>query len=131
MAATSSQTTSKLLLLQKGGPFEVRKEPQHSVKPDQVLIRQRAIALNGLDLLQRDLGVNIPSWPYVLGVEGAGIIEAVGSEVKDFQIDDEVLAWELSVEGWGGAYQEHVVVPARFVAKRPKNLTLEQAASLP
>ncbi|EED23115.1 alcohol dehydrogenase, putative [Talaromyces stipitatus ATCC 10500] len=123
--------TTKLLLVQKGGPFEVKKTPQHDVKPDQVLIRQRAIALNGLDPLQRDLGVNIQTWPYVLGVEGAGVIEAIGSEVEGFQVGDEVLAWELSVEGWGGAYQEHVVVPARFVAKKPKNISIEEAASLP
>lgn len=131
MTSTSTNTTSQLLLLEKGGPLEIRQVPQHSIKPDQVLVRQRAIALNGLDPLQRDLGVNIQTWPYVLGVEGAGVIEAVGSEVENLKVGDEVLAWELSVAGHGGAFQEHVVVPARYVAKKPKNISIEEAASLP
>lgn len=120
--------------MQKGGPFQVVQVPKPSVKPDQVLIRQEFVGLNGLDWKQRDSGLFIDSWPHVLGVEGAGVIEAVGSDIKHLQPGDEVTAWEVGMahsEDWGGAYQEHLVMPANYVAKKPSNIRLEQAASLP
>lgn len=118
----------------QGGPLELKNIPTPTPGSDEVLIRQKVIALNALDWKQRDFSVNIKSWPHVLGIEGAGIIEAVGSDVNTVKVGDEVIAWEAGLahfEHWGGAYQEHVIVPARFVAKRPKNLSLEEAASLP
>jgi NADPH:quinone reductase-like Zn-dependent oxidoreductase len=70
----------------------------------------------------------------VLGVEGAGVIEAVSSKVRDLQSGDEVAGWERSGANesiWGGAFQERVVVPACFMGKKPKNIGLEDFAELP
>jgi NADPH:quinone reductase-like Zn-dependent oxidoreductase len=134
MAATSGETTAQLQCVQKGGPLQVVQVPKPSVKPDQVLIRQAFVGLNGLDWKQRDSGMFISRWPHILGVEGAGVIEAVGSDVKHLQPGDEVMAWEVGMahgEEWGGAYQEHLVMPVRYVTKKPSNISLEQAASLP
>ena len=120
--------------MQKGGPLQIAQVPKPTLAPDQVLIRQRAIALNGLDWKQRDFGVLVERWPHVLGIEGAGIVEAVGSDVRDLRRGDEVTAWMAGAahgEDWGGSYQECVVVPACFVAKKPKNISIEEAASLP
>ena len=78
------------------------------------------------DVKQRDLGVRIPRWPHVLGVEGAGVVETVGSKVRHLQPGDEVAGVQA-----GGAFQERVAVPAHYVAKKPKNISLEEAASLP
>lgn len=134
MASALGETTAQLQCMQKGGPFQIIQVPRPSLKPDQVLIRQVFVGLNGLDWKQRDSGMFIPRWPHVLGVEGAGVIEEVGSEVKHLQPGDEVAAWEVGVaagEEWGGAYQEHLVMPVCYVAKKPSNISLEQAASLP
>lgn len=134
MAVEVPKTTAQLQCLQKGGPFEIVQVPMPEPEPDQVLIRQRVIALNGLDQKQRDIGVLVEHWPHVLGIEGAGIIEAVGSNVVDLKPGDEVTAWAAGRahnQPWGGSFQERIVVPASFVAKRPKNISLEEAASLP
>lgn len=134
MPSTLGETTSQLQCMQKGGPFQIVQVPKPSVKPDEVLIRQVAVALNGLDWKQRDFGLFVPRWPHVLGIEGAGVIEAVGSDVKHFKPGDEVTAWEVGIvngDEWGGAYQGHLVVPEPYVAKKPRNISLEQAASLP
>ncbi|KAJ9616822.1 hypothetical protein H2200_000541 [Cladophialophora chaetospira] len=135
MAPSPTTTTSQLHLMQKGGPFEFAQVPKPAPAPDQILVRQHATAINGLDLKQRDTGLFIPRWPHVLGIEGAGIVEAVGSDVRDFKPGDEVmacLAGRARGEDWGGSYQEHVNVPIDFfVAKKPKNISFEEAASLP
>ncbi|KAA8644276.1 hypothetical protein EYZ11_002835 [Aspergillus tanneri] len=134
MTSTTTETTAQLQCMQQGGPFKIVHVPKPTLAPEEVLIRQRVVALNLLDVKQRDLGVLIPRWPHVLGIEGAGVIETVGSEVGDLQPGDEVAGWERGVAlevSWGGAFQECVAVPASFVAKKPKNIRLEEAASLP
>ncbi len=134
MTSATAETTAQLQYMQQGGPFKIVHVPMPVLAPEEVLIRQRVIALNLVDAKQRDLGLLIPRWPHVLGIEGAGIIEAVGSEVRGLQPGDEVLGWEAGGAhelSWGGAFQERVVMPASFVAKRPKNISLEEAASLP
>lgn len=118
----------------QGGPFEVVQVPKPEPGPEEVLVRQKAIALNMVDLKQRDLGLMIKQWPRVLGIEGAGIIEAVGSSVQNLKPADEVTGWQGSGAHevvWGGAFQTHVVVPAAYVAKKPTNISFEEAASLP
>lgn len=129
-----SETSAQLQLLQKGGPFKLVQAPKPTPGPAQVLIRHRVTAFNPLDVKMRDLGLGIEQWPRVLGVEGAGVVEAVGSDVRGLQPGDEVAAWEWSgmpPEAWGGAFQELVAVPGHLVAKKPKNISLEEAASLP
>lgn len=120
--------------MQKGGPFKIVDVPRPHPESDQVVVRQRVVALNGLDQKQRDIGVLVERWPHVLGIESAGDVEAVGTDVDNLQPGDEVLAWAAGrahAQNWGGAFQECITMPAYLTAKKPKNLTLEQAASLP
>jgi NADPH:quinone reductase-like Zn-dependent oxidoreductase len=134
MSSETRNTTAQLQCMQKGGPFRLVDVPIPVLEPDQVLIRQRAIALNDLDRKQRDSGFLIDRWPHVLGIEGSGVVEAVGSDVISFQPGDEVLGWasgRAHGENWGGSYQERVVIPVSFVAKKPRNISIEDAASLP
>lgn len=129
------ENTAQLQCIQKGGPLKIVHVPRPSLGPDEVLIRQSVIALNLIDVKQRDLGINIPLWPRVFGIEGAGMIVSVGAEVRELQAGDEVAGWVGSGASteipWGGAFQEYVAVPAHFVAKKPANMSLVEAASLP
>lgn len=130
----SSETTTQLQCMGVKGPFNIVTVSQPAIARDQVLIRQRVIALNAIDPKQRDVGILIEHWPHVLGVEGAGVIEAVGSDVSNLEPGDEVTAWQAGgAHGqlWGGAFQTKVVMPACYVAKKPMNISLEEAASLP
>ncbi|KAF2489841.1 putative quinone oxidoreductase [Lophium mytilinum] len=134
MTSTTTETTAQLQYIEKGGAFKIVQVPKPTLAPGEVLIRQRVAALNLVDVKQRDLGLMIPSWPTVLGIEGAGVVEAVGSEVRDLQPGDEVAGLEgggAHDVAWGGAFQECVAVPATLLAKKPKNISLVEAASLP
>ena len=135
MASATTEMTAQLQCMHQGGSFQIVHVPKAGPAPGEVLIRQRVIALNLVDTKQHVLGVMVKRWPHVLGIEGAGVVEAVGSEVRHLQPGDEVAAWEGNANpyetSWGGAFQERVAVPAHFVAKKPKNITLEEAASLP
>jgi NADPH:quinone reductase-like Zn-dependent oxidoreductase len=62
----------------------------------------------------------------VPGAAMAGRVEAVGANVKNFRVGDEVFGQALN-----GAFAEYLVMPAALVAPKPKNLTFEQAAAVP
>jgi NADPH:quinone reductase-like Zn-dependent oxidoreductase len=71
-----------------------------------------------------------PTFPYVLGTDGAGTIAAVGQDVKRFKEGDRVYAGELA-NPKGGFYAQYVAVKADNVSLIPGQLTIEQAAVLP
>lgn len=135
MAATRVETTAQLQLLQKGGPFDVVHIAKATPAPGRLLVKMQTIALNGLDVKQRDFGLFIKKFPHVLGIEGAGTVEAVAPGINNFHVGDEIMAsmaGQAHGEDWGGSYQEYVQVPASmFVAKKPKNISIDEAASLP
>ena len=72
----------------------------------------------------------VESWPAVLGIDGAGIVEGVGQGVNNFKAGDEVFSL-FGHDPKAASFQEVSVVPEIFVAKKPSNLTFEEAASLP
>jgi NADPH:quinone reductase-like Zn-dependent oxidoreductase len=63
------------------------------------------------------------------GKDVAGVVEAVGSDVKQFKPGDEVFG-DLSESGWG-AYAEYVSVPENVLVQKPANITFEAAAAVP
>ncbi|MGD8403022.1 MAG: NAD(P)-dependent alcohol dehydrogenase [Anaerolineales bacterium] len=63
------------------------------------------------------------------GKDVAGVVEAVGANVKQFKPGDEVFG-DLSECGWG-AYAEYVSVPESALVQKPANITFEAAASVP
>ena len=100
-----------------------------ALKPGDVLVRIHAAALNRADLLQRKGSYPSPAgWPEWMGLEVAGVIEALGAEVdaEQWHVGDAVCA----LLG-GGGYAEYVAVPAAMLMPIPKGLSFEQAASLP
>ena len=97
---------------------------------NEVLIRVRAIGLNRADLLQRKGTYPSPKgWPQWPGLEVAGEVEALGEKAalsSKFQIGDRVCA----LLG-GGGYAEYVCAPIGLVMPMPKNLSFEEASTLP
>ena len=116
--------------IKKGGPFTVASVPRPSPGPDEVSICMKAVALNPLDWKKLYFGVMVENWPVVLGIDGAGVVDAVGQGVSNFKIGDEVFSL-FGHDSRAASFQEVAVVPEMFVAKKPKNLTFEEAASLP
>ena len=76
--------------------------PRPGLKPDQVLVRVVATALNIEDIMTavgRRIGVSLiatPEDPVVLGQEFAGVVEEIGGKVKKFTVGDEVLGHKVS-----------------------------------
>lgn len=103
-----------------------------SIGANEVLITVKASAVNPVDWKVRDglLKDFIPyQLPLILGWDAAGIISAVGDEVKQFQVGDDVF-FRPEIEKQG-TYADEIVVPAKFVAAMPTNLSYVEAASLP
>lgn len=93
----------------------------------EILVSVKATALNRADLLQR-VG-NYPPPPgasEVLGLEMAGVIEKVGSNVDSWNVGDRVFALLP-----GGGYAEKVVIPSQMAMKIPDELSFKEAAAMP
>jgi putative PIG3 family NAD(P)H quinone oxidoreductase len=112
-----------------GGPevLSLTEAPDPVVGAGDVLIEAAACAVNRADLLQRE--GNYPPPPGaspILGLEVAGTITALGSDVTGWQLGDRVCAL-LS----GGGYAEQVAVPSTQVLPVPAGVSLVAAAGLP
>jgi NADPH:quinone reductase-like Zn-dependent oxidoreductase len=102
-------------------------------KDNEVLIKVRAASINPLDwhymrgtpyLVRIQAGLLKPK-DNSLGVDVAGLVEAVGKDVKEFQPGDEVFG------SCNGAFAEYVCAFEKWLVKKPANLTFEQAAAVP
>ncbi len=110
-----------------GGP-EVLQWEEVSVPPPgpgEVLIRHKAVGLNYIDTYHRS-GLYPMPLPSGLGLEGAGVVEAVGPGVTEFKVGDR-LAY---ANGPVGAYSELKVHPVDRLVKLPDGISFEQAASM-
>jgi NADPH2:quinone reductase len=94
--------------------------------PHEVRVQNQAIGLNFIDTYFRSGLYPAPALPSGLGAEGAGIIEAVGLHVSDFQVGDRV----AYATGPLGAYSELHVLPAEKLVKLPDAISFEQAAAV-
>lgn len=117
-----------------GGPEVLRLEEvdKPTAGPRDVLIRVRATSVNPVDWKIRMGGQrNIIRYelPWILGLDVSGVVEAVGAEVTRFRVGDEV--WSSPRHTRPGTYAEYVAIDEREVARKPKNLTHEEAASMP
>jgi aryl-alcohol dehydrogenase len=75
---------------QKGGPFKVEKLFLDEPRPDEVLVRVVAVGICHTDMVARDQLYDVPL-PIVLGHEGAGVVEQIGSSVKKVGAGDHVV----------------------------------------
>lgn len=94
--------------------------------PREVRVRNKAIGLNFIDTYFRSGLYAPPGLPSGLGSEGAGEVEAVGSEVTQFKVGDRV----AYATGPLGAYSELHVLPAEKLVRLPDSISFEQAAAV-
>ncbi|MDX8406827.1 MAG: zinc-dependent alcohol dehydrogenase family protein, partial [Mariprofundaceae bacterium] len=98
---------------------------------DDVLVKLVAAGVNPIDTKLRSNGLLIGEPPAILGCDGAGIIEAVGKDVADFQAGDAVYYCYGGLGQKSGNYAEYAAVPARFLAHKPNSLDFADAAAAP
>ena len=134
--ATGRETMKAIVQDRYGGleTLEYKDIDRPAPKDDEVLVRVRAAGLDrgvwhlmaGLPYLIRFIGFGVRRPKVrVRGMDLAGTVEAVGGDVTRFQPGDEVFGWA------DGSYAEYVGVPAGNLARKPANLSFEQAAVVP
>ncbi|WP_135078929.1 zinc-dependent alcohol dehydrogenase family protein [Terasakiella sp. SH-1] len=114
--------------------FQVSEMAQPETKAGHVLIRIAASSVNTVDTMIKNMGKDLPlspDLPAVLGMDFAGTVEAIGEGVTDFSIGDEVFGCAGGLADLQGALAEYMVADAKLIAKKPKNLTMREAAALP
>jgi alcohol dehydrogenase len=106
--------------------------PVPQVKDNDVLIEIHAAGLNLLDakIKSGEFKLILPyRLPLVLGHDVAGVVTKVGKNVKKFKIGDEVYSRPADFQI--GTFAEFIAIDEKDVAFKPKNLTMEEAASIP
>src|SRR5690349_13428517 len=118
-----------IVIEKPGGPEALvwAEVPDPEPGPGEVVVEVTAAAVNRADVMQR-LGhyPPPPGAPPYPGLECAGVIAAVGSEVTGHHVGERVCALLA-----GGGYAERVVVPAGQLLPVPQGMSLQEAAALP
>jgi NADPH2:quinone reductase len=105
-------------------------EPELASEHD-VLVDVRAAGINPVDYKLRAGGTIAGSLPAVLGWDGAGTVESVGSAVSRVRPGDEVYFCDGGFGPTPGTYQERKVIDERLLALKPRRLSFAQAAAAP
>jgi NADPH:quinone reductase len=96
----------------------------------QLLVRARSIGVNLADALMRaDRYAVTPPLPAILGAEAAGVVEAVGTDVRGYKIGQRVAAPLFASNGLG-AYAEFVIIDDALAVPLPDAISFDQAAAL-
>ncbi|KAM8730238.1 synaptic vesicle membrane protein VAT-1 homolog isoform 1-T6 [Acanthopagrus schlegelii] len=131
-AAEEKRLSFRALVLTGHGGYDkvklqVKTQPEPQLKAGEVLVRVKACGLNFAELLGRQgLYELLPAPPVVMGMEGSGVIEAVGEDVKDRKVGDRVIVMSRS-----GMWQEVVVAPASHTFPMPEQMSFEEGAAIP
>ncbi|MCA9140353.1 MAG: acyltransferase domain-containing protein, partial [Planctomycetales bacterium] len=97
-----------------------------ALQANEVEIEILSTGLNFSDVMKSlDLYPGLPDGPALMGAECCGRVHRIGSDVVDFSVGDEVIAVAP------GSFATHVIVNASLVAKKPKSLSHDQAATIP
>ena len=116
----------------KKGALRLAEMPEPQLRDDDVLVRVHATGVNLLDSKIRDgeFKLILPYRPpFVLGHDVAGIVVRIGPKVRRFKPGDEVYARPRDHRV--GTFAEFIAMNEADVALKPKNLSMEEAASIP
>lgn len=117
---------------QKKGALRLAEMPEPELRDNDVLVEIHAAGVNLIDSKLRDgeFKLIVPYRPpFILGHDVAGIVVRTGSKVRKFKPGDEVYARPR--DGRIGTFAESIAMDEADVALKPKNLSMEEAASIP
>src|SRR5579871_2003338 len=130
---TEMETVKVVRFHELGGPdvLQIEDLPNPEPQAGEVRIRVRAIGLNRAEVMFRTgQYVEQPQFPSRIGIEAAGIVDAVGPDVANVHVGDKVNVASGQSIGHYGTYGETAIVPAASALPYPGNLTPEEAASV-
>ena len=110
---------------QTGGPevMELADLPVPQPNPNEAVVKIQAAGVNFIDVYNREGRYKVPL-PFVLGQEGAGVVSALGSDVRDVAVGDRVAYTSVL-----GSYAEYAAVPADRLVKIPDGVSEREAAA--
>ncbi|MEN0002639.1 MAG: zinc-dependent alcohol dehydrogenase family protein [Bacteroidota bacterium] len=114
--------------------FESKEVETPTLKRGQVLVKIAASSINTVDTMIRSMGENLPfspSTPAILGMDFAGTIEKIGTGVTGLSIGDEVYGCAGGLGDLQGTLADYIAADSKLIARKPKNLTMREAAALP
>ncbi|MFJ1975195.1 NADP-dependent oxidoreductase [Streptomyces sp. NPDC087903] len=119
-----------------GGPevLEYGEVRDPKVGPDSVLVKVRAASVNPVDWKCREGyldGLLDAVFPVVPGWDVSGVVVQPGAAVAEFAVGDEVIGYVREDFLSRGTFAEYVAAPVRTLARKPRNLSFEEAAGLP
>jgi len=117
-----------VLMHETGGPEVLRWEDVVTAQPGpgEVLLKQTAVGLNFIDIYHRTGLYPLGDLPATPGMEGAGVVAAIGQGVKDLSVGDRVAYAGLPP----GAYAQERLIPAHRLVKLPDGISDQQAAGM-
>src|SRR2546430_1110301 len=116
-------------LLESGGQLVFKDLPTPTIARDEILVKIKSTAVNHLDLVEASgtarqiLPIDLP---WIPGHEFSGVVEQIGSDVAAYAPGDAV----FGTSGMG-AYAEFLAVKPALIARKPSNLSFDEAASVP
>ncbi len=130
---TKSLSMKAAVLENHGAAFRVTDVARPTPQPGQVLVRIMASGINPLDLKIRQGAAEHARHPLpaILGMDLAGVVEAVGRDVTAFRVGDEVYGMTGGVAGVQGTLAEYAAVDAALLALKPSHFSMREAAALP
>jgi NADPH:quinone reductase len=124
-----------ILMTAAGAPhaLQLADIPEPTIQtPTDILVRLKAAGVNPIDIKLRSRGTFQPDrLPSLLGCDGAGVVEAIGSEVTKFKVGDQVYFCNGGLGFHQGNYAELTTIDEKFAAHKPKSLSFEEAAAAP
>jgi len=115
-------------IYETGGPEVMRFEDYDPGQPaaGEALVRHDAVGLNFIDVYHRTGIYPLPALPAILGMEGAGTVEAIGEGVTEVAVGDRVAYAGMPP----GAYAETRRIPAHRLVKLPDGISTKQGAAM-
>ncbi|AZZ98148.1 zinc-dependent alcohol dehydrogenase family protein [Pseudoalteromonas sp. R3] len=114
--------------------FTVTNVAKPKVSAGHVLVQVAASSVNTVDTMIRTMGEALPlspALPAILGMDFAGTVVEVGEGVTGFAPGDEVYGCAGGLADLQGALAEYMLADARLIARKPRNLSMREAAALP
>ncbi len=127
------ETMKALLVNAPNAAFQITDVPKPVPAPGQVLVRVAASGVNPLDTKIRAGTADHArhQLPAILGIDLAGLVDAIGPGVDGFSLGEAVYGMTGGVGGVPGSLAEYAAVDARLLAPKPDNLSMREAAALP
>ncbi len=137
MSKSTNGTRKAIAIDQFGGieNMKVQTLSMPEILPGEILVRVESAGVGVWDPYEREgffaqITNQKPSFPYILGSDGAGTVVAVGEDISKFKEGDPIYGFS-SFDGRTGFYSEYAIVKADVASLLPTGLSLETAGAMP